>query len=172
MFTTDSEIYQFIVDDLNRLEDNWVMITLKVKLGIMPNEDVIRSIGYRGEYIDNLGETKWLFKYWEEDRLLGKAFKALYKIMTKETDKHKWNRLVVTLIKDGDLDIKFEWDQSYQDELIKAQEAYDPRLDDSLTQEEKDKKYKEMVDKGELLDYSKINIKFRYHLTPTCHNNP
>ena len=160
MFETDSEIYQFIVDDLNRLDDDWVMITLEVELDVMPNEDVdLTSIGFTGEYINSMGETKWLLEIWKKDRLLGKAFKALYKIMTKETDKHKWNRLVVTLIKDGDLNIKFDWDQSWQDELVKAQNEYDPRWDDTLTEEEKNKKYAEMVANGELLDYSKINVK-------------
>ena len=57
MFKTDSEIYQFIVDDLNRLEDNWVMITLEVELDVMPDEDVdLTSIGFTGEYIDKLGD--------------------------------------------------------------------------------------------------------------------
>ncbi len=153
MFETDSEIYQFIVDDLNKIPDkDWVMITLKVKLGI-------ESTGYRGEYINNLGETKWLFNVWEEDRNLSKAFHKLYEIMTAETDKHKWNRLKVTLIKDGDLNIKFEWDQELADEIEEAGKQYDPRWDDTLTKEEKIKKYEEMVANGELLDYSKINIK-------------
>ena len=154
MFKTDSDIYQFIVDDLNRLDDDWVMITLKVERGIT-------SIGYGGEYINSLGDENQLLAVWDYDRNLSKAFHSLYKMMTEETDKHKWNRLVVTLIKDGDLTIKFNWDQELADELKKAQEEYDPRWDDSLTQEEKNIKYKEMVANGELLDYSKINITYK-----------
>ena len=150
MFNTDTEIFQFIVDDLYRLEDDWTYIILEIEL-----EDGV--IGFSGEYITDLGETKWLFEVWEDDRKLSKAFRRLYEIMTQETDKHKWNKAKVTLENGGDFNIKFEWDQEMADETEKFANEYDPRWDDSLTQEEKDKKYIEMVKNGELPDLSKVN---------------
>jgi len=156
MFDTDNKIYQFIVDDLNNIRDkDWVMITLNVE------RESTGSIGYGGEYINNLSETKQLLNFWDSDRNLSKAFHRLYEIMTKETDKHKWNRLKVTLINGGDLNIKFEWDQELADEYERACTEYDPRWDDTLTPEERDRKYKEMVENGELLDYSKINFNIK-----------
>ncbi len=154
MFETDSEIYQFIVDDLNNIADkNWVMITLDVR------RNGEGHIGLGGEYINNIGETKQLLDVWKENNNLSKGLHSLYQIMTVETDKHKWNRLKATLIKDEDLNIKFDWDQELADELEEAGKKYDPRWDDSLTQEEKNKKYAEMVRNGELPDLSDVNIK-------------
>lgn len=154
MFNTDSEIYQFIVDDLRNITDkDWVMITLNVK------RTEVDCIGLNGEYINNIGETVDIFKAWEEDDKLYKAFEALYQIMTKETDKHKWNRLEITLENGGELNIKFEWDQELFDEIERLNNQYDPRTDKTLTQEEKNLKYAEMVKNGELPDLSGVNIK-------------
>ena len=114
MFNTDTEIFQFIVEDLYRLEDDWVYITLEVE-----REDDV--LGYNGEYITDLGETKWLFEVWEEDRRLFKAFHRLYEVMTQENDKHKWNKAKVTLENGGNFNIKFEWDQEMADETENLQ---------------------------------------------------
>ena len=155
MFDTDKEIYQFIVDDLYRLEDkDWIMITLNIERATSS------SIGFDGEYINNLGETKWLFDIWEGDSNLDTAFHRLYEIMTQETDKHKWNRLEITLENAGEFNIKFEWDQELFDEIERLNNQYDPRTDNTLTQEEKNLKYAEMVKNGELPDISGVNINY------------
>jgi len=96
----------------------------------------------------------------EDDDIIYDSFESLYQTMTADTDKHKWNRAKVTLNSDGELNIKFEWDQELEDELKKLAKEYDPRWDESLTPEEKEKKYKEMVKNGELPDLSKINITY------------
>lgn len=154
MFNTDSEIYQYIVDALHKcVKEDWIELRFDI------DRDTENSIG--------LSKAKYFDENYDEKKLDGRcilnntseAFEFLYQIMTQETDKNKWNRLKVTLIKDGDLNIKFEWDQELADEYERACTEYDPRWDNTLTPEERDRKYKEMVANGELLDYSKINIK-------------
>ena len=154
MFKTDSEIYQLIADDLYNIRDaDWIMTTLNVE------RTSSNVIGYSGEYITNFGETKQLLNVWDEGDDLDDALESLFQIMTSETDKHKWNRLKITLENGGDLNIKFEWDQELADEIEKLSNEYDPRWDNTLTQEEKNLKYAEMVKSGELPDLSDINIK-------------
>jgi hypothetical protein len=154
MFNTDNEIYQHIVNVLcNCVQENWIEIKFHIDR-TSSNHIGLSQANYFDENYDRKDLDGWCIL----DNTT-KAFEALYQIMTAETDKHKWNRLVVTLIKDGDLNVKFEWDQELADEIEKASKEYDPRWDDTLTLEERDKKYKEMVANGELLDYSKINIK-------------
>lgn len=48
MFNTDTEIFQFIVEDLYRLEDNWTYIILEIEL----EDGVFR---HTGEYLNNEG---------------------------------------------------------------------------------------------------------------------
>ena len=161
MFTTDTDIYQFIANDLGKLDDDWKKIILEVELDIEKDKSIdLTAIGYTGEYINSNGEKKWLLNNWEEDPKLDDAFRILYKIMTSQSDKHKWNRAKVTLTNDGKLNIKFEWDQELADELEALSKEYDPRWDDNLSQEEKEKRYKEMVKNGELPDLSNIEITY------------
>ncbi len=145
MFKTDTEIFQFIVEDLYRLEDDWIYITLEVE-----REDGV--FGHTGEYINSVGDTKWLLDSWKANRNLSTAFHRLYEIMTESNDKHKWNRAKLTLENGGELNIKFEWDQEMADETERLSNEYDSRWDDSLTQEEKNEKYAQMVREGKLPD--------------------
>ena len=133
--------------DLN----NWTEIIINIE---RPSSD---SIGVQAEYLDSNGEIVHI----SGRKILNNKFELfheLYQAMTAQTDKHKWNRAKVTLDKDGKLNIKFDWDQEPVEELEELSNEYDPRWDDSLTQEEKDQKYKEMVESGELPDLSNIDV--------------
>ena len=154
MFKNYDEILQRISEKLmNYLDEKFLEITLDVE---RTSEN---SIGYTGMYINFNGDEKNL-DFWNKSLKLQSEFHKLYQTMTAESDKHKWNRAKVTLTNDGKLNIKFEWDQELADELEALSKEYDPRWDDSLSQEEKEKKYKEMVQKGELPDLSKIEITY------------
>ena len=152
MFKNNDEYMQKIADTLYEyMDEEFIDIVLEIE---RCSGD---SIGYTGEYLDRYGKKQQLLS-WEKDLDFGDLFHELYQTMTADTDKHKWNRAKVTLTDDKKLNIKFEWDQELVDELEEAGREYDLRWDDSLTQEEKDIKYKEMVANGELPDLSKISI--------------
>jgi hypothetical protein len=156
MFKNAENLYQKIAESLMELSNNinkdWLEIYYTIDLR---NEGVIED---SCEYLSANGENKYISLF-DNDYGLPKLFKELYQTMTVDTDKHKWNRAKVTLTNDGKLNIKFEWDQELADELKRLEDEYDPRWDDSLSQEEKDKKYKEMVKNGELPDLSGIIVK-------------
>ena len=152
MFENYDELMQKIANELQEyMDEEFIEITLEIERG---SND---AIGYTGKYLDVFGEEKQLLSM-DKDLDIGDLFHELYQTMTADTDKHKWNRAKVTLSSDGELNIKFEWDQELEDELKRLSQEYDPRWDESLTPEEKEKKYKEMVKSGELPDLSKINI--------------
>lgn len=152
MFEGIEEVYQNIAEALiQSVHDTWVEIVLNIER-TSTNHSKIDA-----EYLTNNGDTKYI-SFFDNDYGLFIFVEQLYQTMTKDTDKHKWNRAKVTLTNDGKLNIKFEWDQELADELEALSKEYDPRWDDSLSQEEKEKKYKEMVQKGELPDLSKIEI--------------
>ncbi|HFQ60796.1 MAG TPA: DUF600 family protein [Epsilonproteobacteria bacterium] len=149
MFKNIDDILKDITDSLtNSVKDEWIEINFDAKV-------TDGSVGYSGKYLTIDGNYKQI-DFWDNDYNLPKYFKNLYKTMTKESDKHKWNRAKVTLTNDGKLNIKFDWDQELADELEALSKEYDPRWDDSLTQAEKDKKYKEMVESVEVPDLSKV----------------
>lgn len=154
MFKNIDDILKGITDSLaNSVKDEWIEINFNVKV-------TDGSVGYSGKYLTIDGNYKQI-DFWDNDYDLPKYFKNLYQAMTKDSDKHKWNRAKVTLTNDGKLNIKFEWDQELADELEALLKEYDPRWDDNLSQEEKEKRYKEMVKKGELPDLSNIEITYK-----------
>ena len=116
------------------------------------------SSGFHGNIYNSNGKKSPLNIDDYDDDFLFDHFESLYQTMTKDSDKHKWNRAKVTLTSDGKLNIKFEWDQELEDELKRLEEEYDPRWDETLSVQERERKYKEMVEKGELPDLSKIDI--------------
>jgi hypothetical protein len=133
------------------VNDDWIEIELNIKV-------TSGSVGYRGKYLNENANSEQI-DFWENDYGLPELFRSLHQTMTADTDKHKWNRAKVTLTDEMNLNIKFEWDQALQDEIDRVSKEYDPRWDDTLNQEQKDEKYKEMVQSGELPDLSEINIK-------------
>ena len=154
MFEGIEEIYQNIAEALiESVEDAWMEIVLNIER-TSTNHSTIDA-----EYLTDNGDIKYI-SFFDNDFGLFNFIEQLYQTMTKDSDKHKWNRAKVTLTNDGKLNIKFEWDQELEDELEALSKEYDPRWDDTLTQEEKDKKYQEMVKNGELPDLSKIEITY------------
>ena len=156
MFENYDELMQKIGKTLfERSKDlnDWIKLIVNIE---RPSSS---SISVQAEYLTSDGTTI----YTSARKLLNNQFNLfheLYQTMTADTDKHKWNRAKVTLNNNGELNIKFEWDQELEDELKRLSQEYDPRWDESLTPEEKEKKYKEMVKNGELPDLSKINITY------------
>ena len=154
MFENFDELMKKIANALMESVDNdWIEIMLNIE------RTSSEHMGLNAEYITQDGDIKYI-SFFDNDYGLFNLFESLYQTMTADTDKHKWNRAKVTLNSDGELNIKFEWDQELEDELKELAKEYDPRWDDSLTPEEKEKKYKEMVKNGELPDLSKINITY------------
>jgi 6-pyruvoyl-tetrahydropterin synthase len=154
MFKNTENIYQSIAEALMDSVGNndWIEITLNTE------RTSSSHMKLDTEYLKQNGDIEYISLF-DNDYGLFNLFEKLYQTMTAETDKHKWNRAKATLTNDGKLNIKFEWDQELADELKRLEDEYDPRWDDSLSQEEKDKKYKEMVKNGELPDLSGVIVK-------------
>ena len=154
MFEGIEKIYQNIAEALIKSVDkDWLEIILNVER-TSPNH-----LKLDAEYLAEDNNIEYI-SFFDNDYGLFEFLEELYQAMTKDSDKHKWNRAKVTLTNDGKLNIKFEWDQELADELEALSKEYDPRWDDNLSQEEKEKRYKEMVKNGELPDLSNIEITY------------
>lgn len=143
MFANDNEIYEYIGKILNQsVQDEWINIEVDI-------ERTDGSIGLNSKYISHSGEKKYPNGRYILNNTRD-AFEELYQMMIRKNKIHKWNRVKVTLSNEDNFNIKFEWDQELYDEIEKLNNEYDPRWDDSLSQEEKIEKYNEMIAKGEL----------------------
>jgi len=119
MFENIDELLQKVGEEMIRCSQdyNWLELYYTIQL---EGEGVTKSTF---KYMDENGDIKDV-DFFGKDCKLSNYFESIYQTMTKDTDKHKWNRAKATLTSDNKLNIKYEWDQELADEIAEYAKKY------------------------------------------------
>ncbi len=107
-----NEIYNLIGQNIVEcIDDNWKEAVLYIEAYLNT------YIEYSGHFFDKQGIKKNLdmekFNFIE----LKKSIYDLLKIMTKGSDKNKWNKAVFHVWANNKFEMEFNWDQELDDEI-------------------------------------------------------